>query len=102
MKTIRIGDATASLADCVREFGRKPLIVTRRGRPVTALVPVDGMDLESLSVSTNPQFIDLIERSRCQYAKEGGISADELRRQLGVGPRAGKARRPARTKPTKP
>ena len=45
-------------------------------------LPLVNMDLESVSLSTNPEFIALIERSRARMAAEGGIAAEEMRRRV--------------------
>ena len=60
------------------------MIVTAHGKPVAALVPVSDVDLQTLSLSTNPDFLALIERSRARLKKEGGISDKEMRRRLGI------------------
>ncbi len=39
---------------------------------------------ETVSLSTNPKFLALIERSRQRHEQEGGLSSDEMRRRLGV------------------
>jgi PHD/YefM family antitoxin component YafN of YafNO toxin-antitoxin module len=84
MKTIEMGDATRSLGECARDVGEEPLVVTRQGKPVAVLLPLGDADLETVSLSTNPRFLDLIERSRSRLAEEGGISGAEARRQLGI------------------
>jgi len=84
MKTVELDQATASLAEYAREAKTGPLILTERGNPVAALVPIDDTDLETLSLGTNPDFLDLIERSRRRMQVEGGISSDEMRRRLGL------------------
>ena len=38
----------------------------------------------TVSLSTNPQFLALIERSRARQESEGGISSDEMRWRLGL------------------
>jgi hypothetical protein len=35
-----------------------------------------------ISLSTNEEFISLIERSRARHEKEGGISSEEMRRRF--------------------
>jgi antitoxin (DNA-binding transcriptional repressor) of toxin-antitoxin stability system len=91
MKKVRLNEATSPLSYYVRKARQEPLIVTENGKVIAALVPVGGMDFESLSVSTNPEFIDLIERSRRRLQEEGGMTSDEVRRKLGLD-----------TKPVKP
>ncbi len=82
MKVIEKADATATLAEYAAEIGSGPVIVTSQGRPVAALVPIENADLETVSLSTNPQFLDLIERCRASVRAEGGISSEEMRRRF--------------------
>jgi len=99
MKTLEIADATGALATYARKLRRRPLIVTRRGRPMMALVPLENVDLETLSLSSNPDFIALIESSRARYPPGTGIPLEIVRRRLGVGgpPRAKKGTRSRRS-----
>jgi hypothetical protein len=39
-------------------------------------------DIETVSLSNNPKFLNLIERSRARQKSEGGISTEEMRRRL--------------------
>lgn len=39
-------------------------------------------DLETLSLSTDPEFLELIQESRTRQAQEGGLSSTEMRRRL--------------------
>ncbi len=85
MKTLDVTKAQDSLASWARRLRGRPLIVTERGKPLMVLVPVEeGADVESVSLSMNPEFIALIERSRAQYEAGSGISSDEMRRKLGI------------------
>jgi hypothetical protein len=54
-----------------------------RGKPVAALVSLENADMETVSLSTNAQFMALIERSRAHQTEQGGVSAEEMRRRLG-------------------
>jgi antitoxin (DNA-binding transcriptional repressor) of toxin-antitoxin stability system len=66
--------------------------LTVGGRPVAILQPLVPMvlvedeeaDLETVALSTHPQFLELIERSRQRHQAEGGISSEEMRRRLGL------------------
>jgi hypothetical protein len=65
---------------------------------VAVVVAVKGLDLETLSLSTNPEFITLIEKSRASYQANGGLSLDQVRRRYGLQPKAirSRASRPSR------
>ena len=86
MKALGIKQATAPLAEYVRTVGEGPLIVSVKGKPVAALVSLENADWETVRLSSHPEFLALIQRSRRRQKKEGGISSTELRRRLGIGP----------------
>lgn len=84
MRTLEMAQATAPLAEYARDVSREPVILTVRGKPMAALVSVENADLETITLSTHPQFIALIGRSRARQRAEGGISSEEMRRRPGV------------------
>jgi antitoxin (DNA-binding transcriptional repressor) of toxin-antitoxin stability system len=84
MKKLAIGKATASLAQYARELNGGPLVITEQGHPVAALVPVAGIDLESLTVGTNPKFLEIMERSRRREKNQGSLSIEAVRHRLGL------------------
>ena len=79
MKAVEIADATRSISDYAKAARRGPVILTRRGRPVAAVVALDGQDWEDLKVSTSPEFAAIIARSEARYRAEGGVSLASLR-----------------------
>jgi antitoxin (DNA-binding transcriptional repressor) of toxin-antitoxin stability system len=84
MKTIEMVKATAPLAEYARDVKQEPVVLTVDGKPVAALVPIENADLETVTLSTHPGFLALIERSRSRQQVEGGISSTEMRRRLGL------------------
>jgi len=88
MKTLEMAEATAPLAEYAKDVGKEPVVLTVSGKPVAALVPIENADLETVTLSTHPQFLALIERSRARQKSEGGISSEEMRRRLGLKRRA--------------
>lgn len=94
MKTVEMSEATASLSEYARKVRKETVIVTRRGKPVAALMAVDlHTDLENLVVTTHPTFRSIIERSDARYRAEGGLSTGQVRAQLSA---QRKARRKAK------
>jgi antitoxin (DNA-binding transcriptional repressor) of toxin-antitoxin stability system len=89
MKTVEIIDALESLGKYAEREEDLPIVVTDHGRPVAALLPVPNADLETVSLSTNPKFLAIIERSRERQTKAGGISSDEMRKRLGIADKKG-------------
>jgi len=84
VKTVEMEDATQTLAECARGIDAEPLVVTEGGRPVAVLLPLANTDLETVSLSSNLRFLELIEHSRVRLAEEGAVSPQEVRRQLGI------------------
>lgn len=95
MKEVEIEDATASLAEYARAaVNDEPVILTRRGKPVAAVVSLKGIDRDSLALSQSAAFRSIIARSRARHEAEGGLSAAEMRRRLGIAARRRAAPRP--------
>ena len=84
MTTLDISKATESLADYSKDVSTEPLILTKNGLPVAALVSIEDMDWESLSLILNSKFIDIIEKSRQQIRAKGGVSAAEMGKRLAL------------------
>jgi antitoxin (DNA-binding transcriptional repressor) of toxin-antitoxin stability system len=95
MKTLEIKQATGDLASYAPQVRSEPVVITENGKPVMALMPLDNADLETVSLSTDPRFIALIERSRTLYRPGTGIPLEGIRRKYG---RSGKPRRNAARK----
>ena len=84
MKTVEIGDATQTLGEAARGVCDEPVVLTEDGRPMAVLLPIENADLETVSLSSNPRFLAMIERSRTRQREEGDLSPDQVRRRLGL------------------
>jgi antitoxin (DNA-binding transcriptional repressor) of toxin-antitoxin stability system len=82
MKVIEQTQATDSLADYAAKIDSGPVVVTSHGQPVAALVAIENADMETVALSTNREFLDLIERSRACVRTEGAIPHEEMRRRF--------------------
>ncbi|MBI4605177.1 MAG: type II toxin-antitoxin system Phd/YefM family antitoxin [Planctomycetes bacterium] len=87
MTYIEITEANDPLSVFARRLGREPLVVTAQGKPIAALVPYDEfeLELEAASLRKDPRFAATLQRSRDRHEKEGGISPEELDRQIEPG-----------------
>ncbi len=84
MKIVEIAEATATLAEYASGLTEEPVIIISNGQPIAALVTLENVDMETISLSSNPKFMALIERSRTQRHSEAGVSSTEMRRRLGL------------------
>jgi prevent-host-death family protein len=83
VRTVDIADAIQTLAEYARQLDDGPIVVTSGGQPLAAVVSVEDADLETLSLSMDPQFMEIIQRSRARGKREGGVAADEVERKFG-------------------
>ena len=84
MRTVEISQAADSLPEYGRRKRGETWVLTRRGRPVAAVVPLDDEDYFSMRLANDPRFIEIIERSRASYEATGGVSLGEMRRRYGA------------------
>lgn len=77
MKTVEISEITSLLENYSKT--EQPLVLTRNGQPVAALLPVEeDIDMETLSLSMNSRFISIIEQSRKSQKEEGRIFLQDI------------------------
>ena len=84
MKSVEVAEATGPLAQYAKELQEDTLVIMEHGRPLAALVPVGDADSETVSLSTNPEFMAIIEKSRASLRESGGVSSEEVRRRFGL------------------
>jgi antitoxin (DNA-binding transcriptional repressor) of toxin-antitoxin stability system len=82
MKSVEIAEATAALKEYAEQLTKEPIVVTRRGKAIAALVRLRPSDLESLLVNENPAFKRIVRRSRASYKRDGGLTREQLEEQL--------------------
>jgi len=83
MTIIEMAQAKSSLAEYVREAAKEPVIVAKNAKHVAAFMALKNPDVETVSLSTNPEFLAIIEESRALQEAEGGTSSKEMRRKFG-------------------
>jgi hypothetical protein len=96
LKTLDIAKASALLAKYIADPDQEPVILTRKGKPLAILLPAQGGDVETISLSLSSVFHAIMERSRESYYQEGGIPIEEIRREFGLPPYKEKAKRKSR------
>jgi len=84
MKAVPLEETTLTVAELVELALTEAVILTRDGQPLVAVRDVSSSDWEAAALTHNPQFAALIERSRRSYRESGGISLEQLRRELAL------------------
>lgn len=82
MKRIEISEASKPLSEYAGELQDEIVILTSEDHPVAALIPLRNVDEESLALSTNEVFLDIVERSRGEIRAGKTISLEEMKRSL--------------------
>ena len=82
MKTLAISKATKPLYEYTKKLKDELLILTSNGRPVVAIVSLKNVDLESLSLCTNLDFMEIIEISRKEFKKGKKLSLEEMQKEI--------------------
>ena len=84
MTKVEFKKASRPPSEYAQKARKSLVIVVKRGKPFAAVVPIRNADQETVALSTNRRFMTIIDRSRARAKKEGGISAKELCRRLGI------------------
>jgi hypothetical protein len=84
MKLVPVETTKLTLPDIAELAKAGTIVLTRRGRPLATAKSVAGSDWESVALANNPDFIAIIEESRRSYREEGGLSFEEVRKNLGL------------------
>src|SRR5438270_13821184 len=85
MKIASVADVKARLSAFLKESQQGPIVVTRNGKAVAVLLAItDDEELERLVLAHSPKFQALLDRSRSQIEKTGGIPHAQFWREVGA------------------
>src|SRR5271167_1347001 len=83
MKIASVADIKARLSAYLKETEKGPVVVTRNGKAIAALVAVtDDEELERLVLAHSPKFQALLDKSRRQIEETGGIPHEQFWRDV--------------------
>ena len=82
MKTIEISTASKTLAEYASDIDQDFVVLTSNNKPVAAIVSLKNIDPESLALSTNREFMEIIEQARQEIADGSTVSLDEMKREF--------------------
>ena len=84
MKTLKLSEASRSLAEYASELTDDIVLVTEHNKAVAAVVSLKNVDREVLALSRSSEFLKIIERSRRDFAAGRSRSLAEVRDLFGV------------------
>jgi hypothetical protein len=83
MRTIEIEkESLKHLEEYTRELDNGILVFTSNKQPVAAMVPLKGVDMESLALSYHPDFMELIEKARAEIKAGKTLSLEEMKDEV--------------------
>jgi prevent-host-death family protein len=88
---------TSKVIDDV-ERSKRPAIITRSGRPVAAVVPIDFDALEDWILANAPVFVEGMQQAEEEFRRGETISMDELFARIA---RKSAAKKPAVKRPSR-
>ena len=85
MKTIKLSAASKPLAEYAADLGSEIIVLTERNKAVVAIVPLKGLDRESIVLSGHPEFLKIVARSRAEFRRGQTLSLAAMKAAFGVG-----------------
>jgi len=82
MKTLELKKASKALADYATNLGSESIVITSNKKPVAALVSLQGVERESLSLSLNPAFMKIIRRARAEVRRGKVSSLNQVKQEM--------------------
>ena len=82
MRIIELKEALKPLSEYINEIDKEILVLTSNKKPIAAVVSLKDVDKESLSLSTNPEFMELIEKSRKDFKQGEKISLTDMKEEI--------------------
>jgi PHD/YefM family antitoxin component YafN of YafNO toxin-antitoxin module len=84
MKVMKLPKELQSFLEVAETAEEETLVFTENERPVAALVSLRKVDRESLALSTNPEFLKIIETARQEIRAGKTTSLEALETTFGV------------------
>jgi prevent-host-death family protein len=83
MKIASVADVKANLSAYIKASADELVVITRNGRPVAVLLPMEDDDeLERLVLAYSRRFQAILQQAREQVRAGGGIAHDEFWREI--------------------
>jgi len=82
LRTLEIEKAVEPLSIYAKDLGDDILVLTSNKQPVAAIVSLRNVDRESLLLSTAPEFMEIIEKSRAEFNLGRKLSLEEMKEEV--------------------
>lgn len=82
MKKIELSEASQPLSAYTEDFNHETVALTLHGKIIAVVVSVQDIDSESLSLSMNPKFLSIIQKSRDEFKAGKKLSLEEMKQEF--------------------
>ena len=83
MKTVQV-EQSATAGELFNQAAGEPVLLREPSGRAFVLVEVDRDDADTLTLADNAKFNEILNRSRARARREGWLSTQQVRRELGV------------------
>ena len=95
MKIASVAHVKAKFSSYVKASGESPVVITRNGKAVAAIIPLDNeQDLESLMLAYSPKLRAILSAARRRIRAGRGIPHEQFWRAFQTGVRGRRDRKP--------
>lgn len=96
MKIASVADVKAKLSAYVKASGDSPVVITRNGKAVAAIIPLaDDEDLERLMFGYSPKLRAILSAARRRIRSGQGVSHEQFWQSIDTPKRRKPKRKPA-------
>ena len=81
MKSLEIATISKALSDYIKNLDDEIIVLTSEEKPIAAIVSLKSVDQESLSLSTSPEFMKIIQKSREEFKLGKKLSLEEMKKE---------------------
>ena len=82
MISIEIETAQKTLSDYVKNLGDEPILLTSDKKPFAAIVSLKNSDEESIALSNNQEFMNIIKNARQEFKDGKKISFEKIKQEF--------------------
>jgi hypothetical protein len=82
MKTIELSTASKPLSAYAEEFKDETIVLTINGKAIAVVTAIKDIDPESLALSTDPEFLAIIQNAREEFKAGKKLSLSEMKREI--------------------
>jgi len=86
VRKLTLTEANEFLAELARNPRGAPAVLMKGRKPIAVILPTGDADYETVSLSFNPTFLDIMRRSQRDVELGRTYTSEEIRKEFGLPP----------------